>query len=208
MDTTAEVRVGPRQVGWRRGDPTDAMVTDEWLVTNGLGGYAAGSIGGACTRRFHGLLIASLRAPRARTMMFNHLEEILEGPGGLCWRLSGDENEKAASFPEPDFLDEFALERGFPVWRYAKGGIRLEKRVLMPHLQNTTYIVYRLLEGPAGLRLKLRPSLHFRPHEGLLTEGLSESWTLTGSGSEVELSDGSGRDPAIGGSLLGGDARL
>ena len=79
----AEVRPEVRQAGWLRGDPPETLVTDEWLVTNGLGGYAAGTVGGPCSRRFHGLLIASLRAPLGRTMMFNHLEETLEGPDGL-----------------------------------------------------------------------------------------------------------------------------
>src|SRR5437016_8328936 len=119
MNTTAEVLAepaphaaeSPRQLGWQHGDSTDAMLVREWLVTNGLGGYASGTVGGACTRRFHGLLIASLRAPLGRTMMFNHLEETLEGPDGLCWKLSGDETGIALSLPEPDLVEEFVLER-------------------------------------------------------------------------------------------------
>jgi predicted glycogen debranching enzyme len=208
METTAEVRAEVRQVGWRRGDSLETMVTDEWLVTNGLGGYASGTVGGACTRRFHGLLIASLRAPLGRAMMFNHLEETLEGPDGLCWKFSGDETGVSLSLPEPDLLEEFVLERGLPVWRFAKGGIRIEKRVVMPHLQNTTYIVYRLLEGPPGLSLKLRPALHFRPHEGLLSEDLSTRWeiSVTNDGGDFEISDGD-QYPTLRLSTLG-NARL
>jgi predicted glycogen debranching enzyme len=180
------------QSGWRRGDPLDALLTREWLVTNALGGYASGTIGGACTRRFHGQLIAALRSPHGRTMMFNHIEELVEIPGQVCFRLSGDEHGggRAIQYPEPDFLDEFVLENGLPVWRFAKDGIRIEKRVLMPHLQNTTYIVYRLLEGPAGLTLRLRPSLHFRPHEGLLTASVSTNWRVSEDDRELEIADG------------------
>jgi len=103
------------QPGWSRGDPLDALVTHEWLVTNALGGYASGSIGGACTRRFHGQLIAALPAPMGRTMMFNHLEEVIEHPNGTCYRLSGDEHgdRKEVAYPEPGFLDEFVMENGF-----------------------------------------------------------------------------------------------
>jgi predicted glycogen debranching enzyme len=183
----------PVQPGWSRGDPLEALVTREWLVTNALGGYASGSIGGACTRRFHGQLIAALPAPLGRTMMFNHLEEVIEHPNGTCYRLSGDEHgdRKEMAFPEAGFLDEFALENGFPVWRFAKNGIRIEKRVMMPYLQNTTYLVYRLVEGPSGLVLRLRPSLHFRPHEGLLTESIPATWNVTSpAGRELEISDG------------------
>jgi len=183
----------PVQTGWKRGDPREALLTSEWLVTNALGGYASGTIGGASTRRFHGFLIAALPAPLGRTMMFNHLEEVLEGPDGLCWRLSGDEHGGGeVAFPEEGILEEFAMENGRPVWRFSGKGIRLEKRVLMPHLQNTAYIVYRLLEGPGGLRLRLRPSLHFRPHEGLVAGQQFDQWkvTIAEDGRGMELCDG------------------
>jgi hypothetical protein len=49
----------------------------EWLVTNGLGGYASGTVVGALTRRFHGLLVAALPAPLGRMMLLTHLEERL-----------------------------------------------------------------------------------------------------------------------------------
>ncbi len=201
MSTTAEptalTQTFPTQLGWQRGDPLEALLTREWLVTNALGGYAAGTVGGACTRRFHGQLVAALRAPAARTMMFNHIEEVLEGPGGVCYRLSGDEHGagKAVALPEPGFLEEFSLEHGLPVWRFSKDGIRLEKRVVMPHLQNTTYLIYKLIDGPAGLTLKLRPSLHFRPHEGLLTASVSDQWTVQQNEGGIEIDDHRGYPP-------------
>ena len=190
----AEVTVQP---GWKRSDPLDALVTREWLVTNGLGGYVSGTIGGPCTRRFHGYLIAALPAPHGRTMMLNHLEESVEGPEGMCWKLGGDEhNGKEVDFPEADFLESFVLEDGLPLWTFAKNGIRIEKRVLMPHLQNTAYVVYRLLEGPSGLRLKLRIAMHFRPHEGLLTEQISQKWTVdVREGRKIEVNDDRGFPP-------------
>jgi predicted glycogen debranching enzyme len=195
MSTPEETTLIPIQTGWRRGDPRDDLLVREWLITNSLGGYASGTIGGANTRRFHGFLIAALPAPLGRTMMFNHLEEILEGPDDLCWRLSGDEHGgRGVVFPEDGTLEEFSLENGKPVWRFSGNGIRLEKRVLMPHLQNTAYIVYRLVEGPAGVRLRLRPSLHFRPHEGLLTGPLGDQWraTVAENGRGIEITDGAG----------------
>ena len=189
--TTLEATI-PIQTGWKRGEPRDHLLLREWLITNALGGYASGTIGGANTRRFHGFLIAALPAPLGRTMMFNHLEEVLEGDG-ICWRLSGDEHGgREVAFPEDGILEEFTIENGKPVWRFSMNGIRLEKRVLMPHLQNTSYIVYRLLEGPAGLRLRLRPSLHFRPHEGLVAEPISNKWqvSIVEGGCGIDLTDG------------------
>jgi predicted glycogen debranching enzyme len=182
----------PYQPGWQRGEPLDGLITREWLVTNGLGGYASGTVGGVCTRRFHGFLIAALPAPLARTMMFNHLEETLRLPDGRLWHLSGEESASGGdiSYPEPDFLERFGLECGTPVWSFEKEGIRLEKRVVMPHLQNTTYVVYRLLEGPPGLHLELCPALHFRPHEGLLGGEVAKEWKIERNDGALELSDG------------------
>src|SRR2546421_12992087 len=97
----------PLQIGWQRGEDIEHIITREWLVTNGIGGYASGTIGGACTRRFHGLLIAALPAPLARSMMFNHLEESIRFSDGKTWSLSADEiaGGRAIDYPEADFLE-------------------------------------------------------------------------------------------------------
>jgi len=200
----------PVQVGWRRGEAVEALVTREWLVTNALGGYAAGTIGGAATRRFHGYLIAALRAPLGRTMMLNHLEEVIEAPDGACYRLTGDEHgdRKEIAFPEPGFLEEFVLDCGLPLWRFSKNGIRIEKRVIMSHLQNATFVVYRLVEGPEGVRLKVRPSLHFRPHEGLLNDETAIDWSVHAlSERDVEI-QGSSEFPPLRLHLLDVNASL
>ena len=181
-----------RLVGWRRGEPATALASREWLVTNGLGGYACGTIGGTCTRRFHGKLIAALPAPLGRTMMLNHLEEWVTGAGGLHVELNGSES-----------LEEFALECGVPVWRYAHGALRIEKRVVMPYGQNTTCVIFRLVDGPADLTLHLRPSIHFRPHEGFLA---NPSRPQTGvSGRRIEIT-GSDTYPPLRIAMAGGDA--
>ena len=68
-----------RRIPWPVIDPADpeALVTREWLVTNGLGGYASGTVSGVMTRRYHGLLIAALAAPLGRTVMLSHVAEQL-----------------------------------------------------------------------------------------------------------------------------------
>src|SRR6187455_2357069 len=93
----------------------------EWLVTNGLGGYASGTVGGVATRRYHGLLIAALPAPLGRLMMLNHLAERLVLPGGNRARLGGLEREGELDVPSAAALVEFRLEEGMPVWRYELG---------------------------------------------------------------------------------------
>jgi predicted glycogen debranching enzyme len=154
------VRVIPHP-GDRRGLPPDPMPKREWLVTNGLGGYASGTVAGVVTRRYHGLLIASLPAPLGRLVMLNHLLERVRLPDRHVYWL-GDEDEVAGpnAAERADHLVEFRLELGLPVWRYTLKGCTIEKRLLMPYGQNTVHVTYHLLEGDGALRLSLRPSVH------------------------------------------------
>ena len=152
----------------------------EWIITNGLGGYASGTVGGINTRRFHGWLIAALPAPHGRTMMANSLRErfyigeklFLLGCQDVV-RQQQAESQSVTSDPlmpscdpvSPN-LEEFRLEMGLPVWVYRMDNALLEKRVCIVHSQNTTYITYTLLEGSG--RIKVQPALHVRSHEGAL----------------------------------------
>ncbi|HMV86256.1 MAG TPA: amylo-alpha-1,6-glucosidase [Blastocatellia bacterium] len=176
-----------RRLTWPGKKDNEEFLTQEWLVTNGLGGYASGTLAGAPTRRFHGLLIASLPAPFGRTMMLNHLIEDVTLADGSTFQLGGEEQTDGLNLPGVQFLAEFQLEAGMPVWRFEIGGAVLEKRVFMPRLQNTTYVSYRLLSGEPA-RLRLRPYLYFRPHEGLVSEALPEEpYVLTIVGERCEI---------------------
>ncbi|HEY8460760.1 MAG TPA: glycogen debranching enzyme N-terminal domain-containing protein, partial [Blastocatellia bacterium] len=168
-----------RKIEWPGKHDTEVFLRKEWLVTNGLGGYASGTVAGVATRRFHGLLIAALPAPFGRTMMFNHLFEQAHTRGGETATLCGEERRPGeVMMPCADILAEFRLEMGLPVWRYEIGDMTLEKRVVMPHLQNTVYVNYRLISGQGPAWLELRPALHFRPHEGLVSEPPPDPYTL------------------------------
>src|ERR1700752_1421220 len=72
-------------------DQTDALLSREWIVTNGLGGYASGTLAGAVTRRYHGLLIAALPAPLGRAVMWNYLADALRFPDGETISIAGEE---------------------------------------------------------------------------------------------------------------------
>jgi predicted glycogen debranching enzyme len=163
----------------------------EWLVTNGLGGYASGTVAGVITRRFHGLLIAALPAPLGRVMMLNHLLERVQLPDGQVVWL-GDEDEVAGhnASDHRDHLLEFRLELGLPVWVYQVDAYTIEKRIVMPHGQNTVHVNYRLVEGAGPLRLALRPSVHFRPHEARVDEPPPGPYTLSATENRYELSSG------------------
>ncbi len=187
-----------RSIPWSGDNRSDVepLLTREWLVTNGLGGYASGTVSGVVTRRYHGLLIAALPAPLGRTLMFTHLSEQLRLPDRRTWRLAGEEFVGGLlDFEGPRFLTEFRLERGLPVWRYDVTGFIIEKRILMPHMQNTVHVTYSLVSGTGTLRLKLRPSLHFRSHEDPINLPIREPYVLTAVDDRIEVAVGSPLPP-------------
>jgi predicted glycogen debranching enzyme len=148
----------------------EPLLDREWLVTNGLGGYASGTVAGVATRRYHGLLIAALPAPIGRTVTLCQLWERLRLPDGRVVRLGGLERAgRPPEIPGAGHLAEFRLESGLPIWLYEIGPWRLEKRIVLPHRQNTVHVIYRLegrLEGAGPpARLELEPTVCFRGHE-------------------------------------------
>ncbi|MBV8731863.1 MAG: glycogen debranching enzyme family protein [Acidobacteriia bacterium] len=169
-------------------DPeADPHLQQEWLVTNGLGGYASGTVRGAITRRYHGLLVAALPNPRGRTMMLNGLSERLRFPDRRVVYTGAE--ELSGITPENTLpLAEFRLEAGLPVWRYEADGFVLEKRLMLPYMQNTVHISYRLLRGNGTLRLGLRPAIHFRPHDAPVSAGEPRQYQLTVCEDQFEIS--------------------
>lgn len=189
-------------------DQPERLLTREWLVTNGLGGYASGTIAGVATRRYHGLLIAALPTPIGRTVMLSHLGEWLQLPDRRVIRLAGEERPEAP-YELPEVLTEFRLEMGLPVWRYHVGDVHLEKRILLPYGQNTVHVNYRMLDGSHGARLVLRPRMNFRGHELPVSEACDENCRLHVLGRRFEVhSERDAHLPPLRMALLGRDAEL
>lgn len=166
----------------------ESLLTREWLVTNGLGGYASGTIGGVASRRYHALLIAALPAPLGRRVMVNHLTELVRLPNREKFLIGGEERGGTLSLHGSEWLTEFRLELGLPVWRYELDGHVLERRILLPHHQNTVHVNYRLIRGEGPVRIKLRPSIHFRPHEAPVNHPHSGPCPVSFQDGRLELS--------------------
>jgi predicted glycogen debranching enzyme len=174
------------------GDP-ESLVLQEWLVTNGLGGYASGTVAGVITRRYHGLLIAALAAPLGRTVMLSHVAEQLRFRDGRQAEIGGRERSgDSRDAHGVGYLVEFRLEAGLPVWRYDVDGLILEKRVFLPHKQNTVHLVYELVDGADEIELALRPSVNFRRQEAPVSEPLGKPYEFRACGDvhEVALTGG------------------
>ena len=166
----------------------ELLLDREWLVTNGLGGYASGTVSGAVTRRYHGLLIAALPAPLGRVVMWSHVSEFLRFGDDDAVSLGAEERAGGQlDLKSADYLTEFRLEDGLPVWTYCVRDIIVEKRVLLPHLQNTVHVSYRVISGAKPPRLELRPAFHFRHHEAPVDVDLGAPYKLTAVDGRYEI---------------------
>ena len=151
----------------------------EWLVENGLGGYASATITGAITRRYHGFLIAALPAPLGRMVVLNDLEIDIEREDGSVVNLRESGR----------FLD-FTLNMGLPSWRYEIDGIVIEQSIVVPSRQNIVHSTYRSLGDGRLVRLRVRPLINFRALEAPVGEALSSGYTLTIQGDRYEIGAG------------------
>jgi predicted glycogen debranching enzyme len=164
-------------------DPEE-LATREWLVTNGLGGYASGTVAGIITRRYHGLLIAALAAPLGRIVMLSQLGERLCFPDGHQSDLNG-------------LLTQFRLEAGIPVWRYEVDSIAIEKRVFLPHTQNTVHVMYQHVTGDAAIEIALTPAVNFRAQEAPVSEPLGWPYELRAIGERYEIALSGSQIPTL-----------
>jgi predicted glycogen debranching enzyme len=140
----------------------DAAEAREWIVTNGIGGFASGTVAGCVTRRYHGLLVAALQPPVGRYQLvvgFNEVARYADAEYPLAT------HQWASGAVDPKgFLniESFRLDGMTPVWTYALADALLEKRVWMRHGENTTYVEYTLLRGTGAIDLELKALVNYR----------------------------------------------
>ncbi len=197
-----------RRMPWKGGEASrEILLNREWLVTNGLGGYASGSVSGAITRKYHGLLIAALRAPLGRMVMWSHVSEFLRFSNNDVVSLGAEERAGGQlDLRGADYMREFRLEDGLPVWIYHVRDLVIEKRVLLPHLQNTVHISYQITAGSNLPRLELRPAFHFRHHEAPVDQQVSAPYKLTAVEGRYEITGTRRKMPPLRMRLCGHEA--
>lgn len=137
----------------------------EWLETNGLGGWASSTISGANTRRYHGLLVAATHPPVGRMVMLSKLDETIEA-GGSRFEL-GTNQYPGTVYPRGfEYLASFEKEL-FPVFEYEVGGVRLRKTIAAINGENTTIVLYEVLEAPSSFRFELQPFMAPRDYHSV-----------------------------------------
>lgn len=145
------------------GDLASAQ-TREWLVTNGIGGYASGTVVGMVTRCYHGLLVATLQPPVGRTLLLTKIDEIAQYDNHL-YPLCTNRWANGAVDPHGySYIESFHLEGTIPVWSFAFGDALLEKRIWMQPGANTTYIHYELRRATQPLTLTIKTLVNYRDY--------------------------------------------
>ncbi|MBN1667616.1 MAG: glycogen debranching enzyme family protein [Anaerolineales bacterium] len=138
--------------------------TREWLVTNGMGGYAAGTLAGHATRRYHGLLIAATNPPVERTLLLARLDESVEYQDKVYDLYHNHWSDGTLEPHGYRQLERFFLEQAIPTWVFACGAARLEKQIWMEPGENTSYIRYTYTRGQDPLCLVIKAITNHRDH--------------------------------------------
>jgi predicted glycogen debranching enzyme len=143
------------------GSLTDGL-RREWLVTNGLGSYASGTLAGINTRSYHGLLVAALNPPVDRTVLVGGLVEWVTYAGHRYPLSAGEYTDGTIDPKGYRYLQTFALEGMLPVWTFALGDALLERRIWMDYGVSTTHILYRWLRGTGEMQIEITPLVTYR----------------------------------------------
>jgi len=170
---------------FHKGPQPEDVIPREWLVTNGLGGYASGTLAMCPTRRYHGLFIPALGG-RGRTVMLSRVSEEAR-VDGVPFRIDCEERgDGSQEYSGLGKLRAFRLRGLVPEWEYQLGPVRLERRVVMVHGENTLFVTYRHRGGPP-VDLRLRPFPTCRTHESAVPAQPPPFPVLRVCGDQIEL---------------------
>ena len=135
----------------------------EWLLTNGIGGFSSSTVIGANSRRYHGLLVASLEPPVERRLILSQLHETVV-VNGREYSLS---SFSTGNYINMGYLFQASFELDLlPVFTYVLGDIFIEKSVSLVYGENTAVISYRIIAGSDDVEIKVAPLVNFRDYHG------------------------------------------
>ncbi len=166
----------------------------EWLVTNGIGGYASGTVAGSITRGYHGLLVAALRPPIDRRLMCVKLDDTVDH-GGRSYELATNRWASGAVAPEGTVaIESFTLDGSVPTWRFTFGDVVVDKRIWMEHGENTTWVSWTVVSSSEPLQVTARSIVDNRVFHNTGSTAWPASVTEIDGAVEV-VSGGEGAQP-------------
>src|SRR5258707_6096200 len=162
METNEPQTLAPIRVDRERCVDFEQSSHLEWLEANGTGGFAMGTVSGANTRRYHGLLVASLRPPTERAVILSKLDETVLLDGA---EVALGTNQYPGTVHPTSYRHLFELRLDpFPICTFDLGGARLQKNIFLVQGEQTVVIQYRSTQA---CRLRVHPFLAFRDYHSL-----------------------------------------
>ncbi len=175
-----KIRIGPETLS-----DFNKAIQREWIVTNGLGGYASSTILGINTRKYHGLLVAAFNPPTDRRVLLTKLDEEIEIENKI-YPIGSNEFKNKIDPEGYRFLSSFALEP-FPVYRYSVHGVQLQKTIFMPQGKNATVIIYEISNpSESEALIRISPLVNSR-HFHSVTNKEALTWSFVQKSSEREV---------------------
>ncbi|HMQ03252.1 MAG TPA: amylo-alpha-1,6-glucosidase [Pyrinomonadaceae bacterium] len=166
-----------------------AASSREWLETNGIGGFACGTVAGSNTRRYHALLTSAIDPPLGRIRLLSKFEETII-MNGRRFDLSANQFPSVISPKGYEYLTAFRLDP-FPIWTYEIEGNAIEKNLFMINGSNATVCLWRFVGKPVpGTELIIRPLLSFVDYHSLQSESSVISFDFASTDDRIEIGAG------------------
>lgn len=150
----------------------EEAIKKEWLITNGIGGYASSTAIGCNTRKYHGLLIAPLAAPGRRRVILSKVDEAIEIEGEVHKLYTNISN----NYISDGYKNLESFEKDYiPIFTYKIGDVEIQKLICMEHGKNTVCLLYRVKNKGKESKLTLAPIMNYRDFHQMNT---GHSYTL------------------------------
>jgi predicted glycogen debranching enzyme len=138
----------------------------EWLVTNGIGGYASGTVAGTLTRSYHGVLIAALNPPLNRVLLVTKIDETINYLNQSYPLFTNLWKNGVVDPFGNELIQSFILEDNIPTWSFTFADVLLEKRIWLHPQSNTTYVYYTVKRSASPVKISLKALVNYRSHHG------------------------------------------
>ena len=166
----------------------DKALEKEWIITNGIGGFASSTIIGANTRKYHGLLVSPIIPPARRRLILSKLDESIE-VGGIKYELFTNVGKNYIS-QGYKYQESFSKEL-LPTFEYKVEDVVITKTICMEHFKNTVGVYYKIRNGAKHSKLILAPVMNFRNAHGINKDHQFKlEQRMKNKKLEVEIDDG------------------
>ncbi|MCU0417087.1 MAG: amylo-alpha-1,6-glucosidase [Cytophagaceae bacterium] len=172
----------------------EELFTKEWLVTNGLGGYASSTYSGAHTRKYHGLLVAAMNPPVDRQVIVSKVEEYIVREDSSLIHLTTNQYP-GVTYPEGHALISSIGRNPFPRVEWEVEGYKVGKQVFMPHGSNTTIVEY-YNTGDSTVVLNIHPLWVYRNHHQVQKENAYFDFYTAQEANRITVYAHHGAEPA------------